>query len=89
MVKYVSAQYLDNTSNKKRQLDEFYVQDLRAAFLWKTSAMFYLQVNNVFSTLYEPNGYTFSYISGGAEQTENYYFPMSPVYWTLGLNIKL
>jgi len=48
-----------------------------------------MQVNNIFNTLYEPNGYTFSYYSGNVLATENYYYPMAGTNWTIGLNIKL
>ncbi|RYF80701.1 MAG: TonB-dependent receptor, partial [Chitinophagaceae bacterium] len=88
MGKYVSKQYLDNTSQISRSLKSFYVQDVKLNYQLKEARLF-LQVNNVFSKLYEPNGYTFSYIYGGEQTTENFYFPMSPVYFTGGVNIKL
>ncbi|MFT3981825.1 MAG: TonB-dependent receptor [Ferruginibacter sp.] len=89
MGKYVSRQYLDNTQQKSRSLDGFYTQDVRLNYDYGSHAKFFLQVNNVFSKLYEPNGYTFSYIAGGQLTTENYYFPMAPVNWVIGLNVKL
>ncbi|RYY49163.1 MAG: TonB-dependent receptor [Chitinophagaceae bacterium] len=89
MGKYVSRQYLDNTSQKSRSLNRFYTQDVRTAYSFKKYASMFLQINNVFSKNYEPNGYTFSYIAGGNLTTENYYFPMAPVNWVLGLNIKM
>ena len=87
--KYVGRQYLDNTSQKSRSLRDFYVQDIRLNYSWKKTALLFLQVNNLFSKKYEPNGYTFSYIYAGEQTTENFYFPMAPVYWTAGINIKL
>lgn len=87
--KYVGRQYLDNTSQKSRSLNDFYVQDIRFNYNWKKTLLVFLQVNNIFSKKYEPNGYSFSYIYGGTQTTENYYFPMAPVYWMAGLNIKL
>jgi len=91
--KYVSRQYLDNTENINRSLDGYYTQDVRASYIFKRSkikeVLFFLQVNNLFSKKYEPNGYTFSYISGGSLNTENYYFPMAPVNLTIGINMKL
>lgn len=90
--KYVSDQYLDNTSNKGRMLNSFYTQDARAAYTFKGKSLkqldLFVQVNNIFSKKYEPNGYTFSYISGGALTTENYYFPMAPVNFFAGLNLR-
>ena len=89
MGKYVGRQYLDNTSQESRSLDDFYVQDVRLAYSWKKSALMFLQANNLFSKKYEPNGYTFSYIYGGEQATENYYFPMAAIHYTAGINIKL
>ncbi len=89
MGKYVSKQYLDNTSQESRSLQSFYVQDVKLNYTLKKTALLFLQVNNLFSKKYEPNGYTFSYIYGGEQTTENFYFPMAPIYWTAGLNIKL
>jgi iron complex outermembrane recepter protein len=92
--KYVGRQYMDNTEQESRSLDAFYTQNARVNYRWEKAGLnsvanFFLQVNNLFSKKYEPNGYTFSYMYGGKETTENYYFPMAPIYWTAGLNIKL
>ncbi|MDB5191843.1 MAG: TonB-dependent receptor [Segetibacter sp.] len=91
--KYVSRQYLDNTEDKSRSLNPYYTQDLRLSYTikkrlfneWNIIAL----VNNVFNKMYEPNGYTFSYISAGQATTENFYFPMAGTNYMLGVNIKL
>jgi iron complex outermembrane recepter protein len=91
--KYVGKQYLDNTQNENRKLNAFFVQDIKATWniksnLFKeTIVMFGL--NNVFNKMYQPNGYTFSYIYGGSQTTENYYFPMAGTNYNITLNIKL
>lgn len=91
--KFVSRQYLDNTSNKERSLDPYYVQDLRASYTIKGNLIkegsLILQVNNVFNKKYEPNGYTYSYLYGGTVTTENYYYPMAGTNLMVGLNIRL
>lgn len=90
--KYVSKQYLDNTSNSKRSLDAFFVNDLRlrynTAFKGLKNIGLILLVNNIFSELYEANGYTFSYMSGGNFTTENYYYPQATRNFLLSLNLK-
>ena len=89
--KYVSRQYLDNTGRKSRSLDPYFVQDLHLT--WKPeirgalNTAIRLQVNNLFDVRYEPNGYTFSYMAGGAMTTENYYFPMAGRNLMIGLSI--
>ena len=91
--KYVSKQYLDNTSRNDRSLRAFFTQDIRASYRFNRKALKDLniiaQLNNIWNTRYEPNGYTFSYISGGSAITENYYFPMAGMHFMVGLNIKL
>jgi iron complex outermembrane receptor protein len=91
--KYVSKQYLDNTQNETRKLNAFYTQDARAIYTikskWLKEMNITAQVNNLFNKKYEPNGYTFSYISGGDTVTENYYFPMSGTNFMIGVNVRL
>ena len=91
--KYVGEQFLDNTSDNKRRLHPYYTQEVRAGYTWEGMKVkrvdLFVQVNNIFSKLYTPNGYTFSYIYGGEKTTENFYFPMAPVNFIVGLNIKL
>ncbi|MFT3822344.1 MAG: TonB-dependent receptor [Chitinophagaceae bacterium] len=91
--KYVSRQYLDNTSDKTRSLDPFYVQDARVSYTLRKvvfkETTFIFQVNNVFNKKYEPNGYTYSYQYGGSLVTENYYFPMAGTNVMAAINIKL
>ncbi|MFN9492466.1 MAG: TonB-dependent receptor [Sphingobacteriales bacterium] len=90
--KYVSRQYLDNTSRKSRSLDPFLVQDLRVSYRilpkFMKDILLIGQVNNLLNVKYEPNGYTFSYYFGGSLQTENYYFPMAGTNAMLALNLK-
>jgi iron complex outermembrane receptor protein len=89
--KYVSRQYLDNTSQRSRSLDPYYVQDIRMSYGWEKgdqSVKLFLLVNNLLSKKYEANGYTFSYIYTNRLTTENYYFPMAPVNVMIGINVK-
>jgi iron complex outermembrane receptor protein len=91
--KYVSRQYLDNTSMKSRSLDPYFVQDLRLTYQWEKlnshEVKMFIHINNIYSALYEANGYTFSYISGNKLNTENYYFPMATINILAGVNFKL
>jgi iron complex outermembrane receptor protein len=91
--KYVSRQYLDNTSNVLRSLHAYFVQDVRASYTIKNKLFKELNlvaaVYNVFDKKYEPNGYSFSYIYGGKTATENFYFPMAGTNFMAGVNIKL
>lgn len=93
--KYVGRQYLDNSSNKAKSLDPFFVNDIRTSYvipfkkgLGFKEIKFAVQVNNLFNVRYEPNGYTFSYIYNNTTTTENYYFPMAGRNVMAAINIK-
>ncbi len=88
--KYVGKQYLDNTSNNERTLDDYFVQDIRFNYEKKYNSIFlsaFVQANNLFSRKYVSNGYTFSYIYGGSLTTENYYFPMATFNLMAGIGV--
>ncbi len=91
--KYVSRQFLDNTSNFKRTIDPYLVEDIRLAYTlhkkFFKEVNFILQVNNVFDKMYESNGYTYNYFSAGKLVVENYYFPMAGINFLAAVNIKL
>lgn len=91
LTKYVSKQYLDNTSNDARKLNAFFVNDIRLGYDFRLKKLKKLSlgllVNNVFNELYASNGYTFSYIYSGPV-TENYYYPQAETNFLLSLNVK-
>lgn len=82
ITKYVSKQYLDNTQNENRKLNGFIVNDVRLnyelpfAYGFKSIKLGVL-VNNILNEKYEPNGYTFSGITGGKRYDFNYYYPQA------------
>ena len=90
--KYVSRQYLDNTSHLSRSIDPYFVENVRISYtLYKKvfkEVNFVFQVNNVFNKMYESNGYTYNYISDGKLTVENYYFPMAETNFMAAINIK-
>lgn len=91
--KYVSRQYLDNTSDEKRSLDAFIVNDVRINYTvpqhFFRSLGLQLMLNNIFSEKYEPNGYTYGYLEGGAVKRSNSYFPMAGFNFMAGIKIGL
>jgi len=90
--KYVGKQYMDNTSNENRKLNAYFTNDLRILYTFKPSFCKELGLsllgNNIFNTLYESNGYTYSYIYEGKTVTENFYYPQAGFNFLLGVNIK-
>ena len=91
--KYVGRQYLDNTGNKSRSLHPYFIQDALLHYSIKAKRFadvdLSFRVSNIWNRKYEPNGYTFSYISNGNFTTENYYFPMAGTNYMMGVNIRL
>jgi iron complex outermembrane receptor protein len=93
MTKFVSRQYLDNTSRKDRSLDPYFINDIQinksfTSKLGKNISIIF-QLNNIFNNLYTPNGYTYSYQYGGQVVNNNYFYPMARRNWMLALNIAL
>jgi iron complex outermembrane receptor protein len=95
--KYTGSQYLDNTQSESRKLNAFYTQDARIIYTfnknpvvwrWMKELNIIFQAGNIFNSMYEPNGYTFSYIYNGQLTTENYYFPMAGRNFMAGVNVK-
>jgi iron complex outermembrane receptor protein len=91
--KYVSKQFMDNTSDDNRSLNAFFVNDLRASFSIKPKIVkeltFSLLVNNLFNHLYESNGYTYSYIYDKQVTTENFYYPQAGTNFLLAVKVRL
>jgi iron complex outermembrane recepter protein len=90
--KFVDKQYLDNTQDASRVLEPYFVQDLRTqySFKWKKlkEGLLHLQIVNLFNRKYEPNGYTYTYITGGEILSDNRYFPMAGRHFIAGINLK-
>jgi len=91
--KYTSKQFLDNTENKSRILDSYFINDINAhwTILNKPKFTMLLQfyANNLLDVQYAPNGYTYSYISGGSVTTSNNYYPMAGRNYWVSLKIDL
>ncbi|WP_018628760.1 TonB-dependent receptor [Niabella aurantiaca] len=91
--KYVSRQYLDNASDKRKSINPYALTDLRLRYQLSTKTFknigVVLMVNNLLNKKYENNGYTYSYMAEGAYTTENYYFPQAGINWNIGLSLGL
>ncbi len=91
--KYVSRQFLDNTSAKERSINPFFVNNLRlsynTAFRGVKNIGVTLLVNNILNEKYEANGYTWGFLNAdGSRAYYNYYFPQATANFMLGLNLK-
>lgn len=92
LTKYVGKQYLDNTQNESRKLNPYFVNDIRLIYTLKPkfadTIEFTLLLNNLFSELYESNGYTYAYVSEGKVQADNWYFPQATRNFLAGVRLR-
>ena len=90
--KYVSRQYLDNTSTASRSLDNYFVNDVRLNYNFSVAGVknigLGLLVNNVFSVKYQSDGATYPDIEGGKILNYNYFYPQAPINFLASLNVK-
>jgi iron complex outermembrane receptor protein len=90
--KYVGSQYLDNTQNENRLLKEFTYLNFNASHTFYgvnyKSITIGLRINNLLNSLYEANGYTYSYQFGGELITENFYYPQAGTNYMALFNLK-
>lgn len=90
--RYVSRQYLDNTSTKSRSLDGYFVSDVRLNYNFSIKGIknigVGLLVNNVFSKQYQSDGATYPDIESGAMKNNNYFFIQAPINFLASLNLR-
>jgi len=101
--KYVSRQYLDNSSNdpvgytpagapSNRYLDGYFVNGVRLGYNFSIKDVknigVSLLINNIFSEKYSSNGATYPDIESGKIVNYNSFFPQAPINFLVGLNVK-
>ncbi|MBL7963600.1 MAG: TonB-dependent receptor [Flavobacteriales bacterium] len=91
--KYVGRQFLDNTASPDRALDPFFVNDLRlnvalSGLKGVKRIDLNLTVRNLFSELYENNGWVYSTISDGRRNDYVSLFPQAPVHVFGGVTLN-
>ncbi len=90
--KYVGKQYLDNSSRNDRSISDYNYFNVLVRYSFKTKmfkeVVASMSFNNIFGNLYQNNGYTYSYISGGATATSNYYYPQAGFNMLGGITVR-
>lgn len=90
--KYVSRQYIDNTSNIERSLDPYFINNLTMEYSFKTNLfkalIARLRINNIFDHKYESNAWVYRYFYAGEEYVMDGYFPQAGINFLMGLSIK-
>jgi iron complex outermembrane receptor protein len=90
--KYVSKQYLDNTSSEARSLPRYMTTDFKIDYTINLPKVKHLRlnllINNLLDALYVSNGYSFGYIQDKTRYDYNYVYPQAGVNGLLGLELK-
>jgi iron complex outermembrane recepter protein len=88
----VGKQYMDNTSKAGRAIDAYFVNDLQLSYSFKTPYIKEIKLsllfNNLLNRMYESNGWTYSYTTGGSLKTDNYYYPQAGRNLLVGVGLK-
>lgn len=91
--KYVGDQYIDNTFNRNRKIEDYVVNNLRVKYIlhprWSREVALSLQVNNLFNATYENNAYG-SHYQDTTGKTHNWvaYFPQAGINFLAGVTFK-
>ncbi|NPD85193.1 TonB-dependent receptor, partial [Lentimicrobium sp. L6] len=92
VAKYVSRQYIDNTSYEYNSIDPYFVNDLKFSYGFSTSFFktirLHLDVQNVLSEKYESYAWVYNYQYGGERDVIDGYFPMAPINVMGGITIE-
>jgi len=93
VTKYVGEQYLDLSASTDRMLDPFLVNDLRLNATWMAKGTkgidFNITVRNLFSEMYESNGWAYSFVSDGRRQEFVGLYPQAPLNLLAGVSVRL
>jgi len=90
--KYVSRQYIDNTSSLERSIDPYFVNNLEFYYSLVPKGIrqidFFLHLNNIFNVKYETNAWVYRYYYDDVEYELNGYFPQAMFNFMVGINLK-
>ena len=90
--KYVGRQFIDNTANRERSLNPYWVNNLRFDYSIHLRGIkslgFMLSLNNIFGAAYETNAWVYRYVYNGVKSEMNGYFPQAKFNFMGGINLK-
>jgi iron complex outermembrane receptor protein len=89
--KYVSKQFIDNTSDENQILKPYFINNLRINYdipmtVFKNIGLT-LMANNIFNVNYETNAWIYKYRYEGREQYMDGYFPQAGINFMAGLTL--
>ena len=92
ITKFVSRQYIDNSSRKEYSIDPYCVNNLQLSYTINTRPIpeigLFFQVNNLFNAKYESNAWLYRYYYDGVEQRMDGYYPQAGINFMGGVRLK-
>ncbi len=89
--KYVSRQYIDNTSDVNNVINAYTFTNARLRYVWQPrfakEIAATLLVQNIFNTLYETNAWSYRYVYEGTPALDQGFYPQAGTNFLLGLSI--
>ncbi|MFZ4457308.1 MAG: TonB-dependent receptor domain-containing protein, partial [Bacteroidales bacterium] len=78
---FVGKQYIDNSGNESRTLNQYFVNNLRLGYTFNPKGFksigLSILVNNILNSKFESNAWAYSYYEGGVRKLKNGYFPQA------------
>ncbi len=89
---YVGKQFIDNTASDNRILDAYFVNNIKADYLFNTGLFeeitLHIMANNLFNHTYESNAWVYSYMLGGQRYKMDGYYPQAGIHFMFGVDFK-
>ncbi len=90
--KYVSRQFIDNTSDSNNAIPAYTFTNARLHYTWQPTfaqeVALTLLVQNILNARYETNAWSYRYMLDGATVIDQGFFPQAGINYVLGLNVK-
>ncbi|MFN7116003.1 MAG: TonB-dependent receptor [Saprospiraceae bacterium] len=89
--KYVSRQFIDNTSDPANVIDAYTFTNARLRYAWQPAfareVAFTLLVQNLFNARYETNAWSYRYVYDGATAIDQGFYPQAGTNFLLGVQV--
>lgn len=87
--KYVSRQFIDNTSDTNNQLDAYYVSDLQVVYNWENLIEINFLLGNIWNARYETNAWSYRYRYEGIRAIDQGFYPQAGNHFFVGVKFDL
>ncbi|MBQ1780265.1 MAG: TonB-dependent receptor, partial [Bacteroidales bacterium] len=92
LTKFVSKQYLDNSGDETYVLKPYTYTNLNLSYTFHFKALkdleLFVNVNNIFNTMYETNAAIYTGIIDGGKYYDAYYFPQAGINFLGGVRVR-